>query len=360
VSLFVVFENPKLHSRSLVMEYCPGGDLNSWIIARREQAGIYIPPERSMVWLGQIFLALEHLHSTPPGMLVRDVKPANIVLTEGGAIAKLTDFGMSCRGISSTGEFTLGPKSPPGTPHFVAPEVLTGCGYNYSADLYSLGVLSWVLLTGGLLSCQGTPRPPVGIFKTNHAEPCFKGLLNNWKMLKACVESPAKNDARPLPCPEAADFVLKLTNRGLDHQKPTHDDIRNHALMQHLRLPDYGTPLVDWLEHTCNETPPMPWRLNTAVADSLDLSGEWQMIDEKGNEFKYCWEHVQGTSVFKGVQLPQQFPLDGTIQGSTVEWRVEDVCAEGKLEMGLKLSRVLIPCRRMAKLWAISLVRRHR
>merc|ERR1712176_769536 len=107
-----------------------------------------------------MFLALEHLHLTQPCMLVRDVKPANVVLTENQRIAKLTDFGMSRQGDYSNGTFSFSNTLPPGTPDYVAPEVVAGQPYNYSADLYSFGVLVWVLLTGGLLIHKNTPAPP--------------------------------------------------------------------------------------------------------------------------------------------------------------------------------------------------------
>merc|ERR1712113_481884 len=100
------------------------------------------------------------------------------------------------------------------------------------ADLYSFGVLVWVVLTGGVLECKGTSLPPV--------PPCGEckdasGLLNNWLLLQKCIEDPANNDANPVPIP-AKDLILRLTDRE-DFSKPfrdvhslglSHQSIREH------------------------------------------------------------------------------------------------------------------------------------
>merc|ERR1712151_283549 len=192
---------------------------------------------------GQIFLALEYLHLTPPTLLMRDVKPGNVVLAQGGQIAKLTDFGMSRRGAVSDGTYSFNPKVPPGSPHYIAPEVITGEGYDYSCDLYSYGVLLWVVLTGGLLSFKGSripPVPPCAEFKD------INGLLRNWQLLHDCITNPGPNDAMPLPSKVAEDFVLRLIDRrplpgsggrGHNCKGMRHIDIRKHAFMNCLDLP---------------------------------------------------------------------------------------------------------------------------
>lgn len=258
VSLFGCFDNPEFQSRSLIMELCGGGDLSRAIRIQRDASGPYVPPERSMMWVGQIFLALEHLHLTPPSMLVRDVKPANVIVTDDGMIAKLTDFGMSRQGNTSGGKFSFHPKLPPGTPDYVAPEVVTGEGYNFSADLYSFGVLVFVLLTGGLANLKGTatpPRPPCGTFAGFN----IKALLDNWKKIRACVNEPGKNNANAMPCQDAADLVLALTGRSKGHTKLDHGDIRRHPLMQHLQLPRNLAATPDWLESVRQTPPTAPW-----------------------------------------------------------------------------------------------------
>merc|ERR1711972_8230 len=113
VACFGVFANDNM-TRCLVLEYCRDGDLQSAIKASRDSEGNsgYQPPGRALTWLAQIFLALEFLHLTPPTILMRDVKPGNVLLTEGGRMAKLTDFGLSRKGPVSNGKCSLHHSAP--------------------------------------------------------------------------------------------------------------------------------------------------------------------------------------------------------------------------------------------------------
>jgi len=79
----------------LVMEYCPDGDLQKAVKAGRQHSPSgngYVRSPWMPMWLGQVFLGLEHMH-LQVGTLNRDLKPQNVVLN--GNIAKLTDFGFS-------------------------------------------------------------------------------------------------------------------------------------------------------------------------------------------------------------------------------------------------------------------------
>ena len=90
----------------------------------------------------QLISAVFHCHTM--GIVHRDIKPENIMITRGNDV-KLIDFGLSKNaGISNGSMHTIA-----GTPYYMAPEVLKG-SYNDKADMWSLGVLLYTLVSGYL------------------------------------------------------------------------------------------------------------------------------------------------------------------------------------------------------------------
>jgi cGMP-dependent protein kinase len=87
-----------------------------------------------------ILLILEYFQQKK--VVYRDLKPENIMVDEDG-YPKLIDFGTAK--ILEGRTFTV-----VGTPHYMAPEMITGNGYNNSVDLWSLGVIMFEMLTGAL------------------------------------------------------------------------------------------------------------------------------------------------------------------------------------------------------------------
>ena len=84
-----------------------------------------------------MILCLEYMHSK--NIIYRDLKPENIMVDRDG-IMYLIDLGTAV--ILQGRAFTM-----IGTPHYMAPEVYTGKGYTFLADLWSLGVISYLLLS---------------------------------------------------------------------------------------------------------------------------------------------------------------------------------------------------------------------
>ena len=123
------------HSVYLLLEWCPGGELLRYV---PQQGGMPEPSAR--FYGGCVCLALEHLHGQ--GIVYRDLKPENLLL-DGQGYLKLCDFGFAKRLGASGVTHTVC-----GTPDFMAPEIIRGKGAGRVADMWSLGVLLYELVTG--------------------------------------------------------------------------------------------------------------------------------------------------------------------------------------------------------------------
>lgn len=121
------------------MEYIRGGMTLKESVARH---GVFEPLNATLL-IRQVADALDAAHQA--GLIHRDVKPANVLLTPGGD-AKLADFGLVRRWGESGG--IAGNIA--GTPTFMAPELFTGAPPSPGTDLYALGVTFYYLLTARL------------------------------------------------------------------------------------------------------------------------------------------------------------------------------------------------------------------
>jgi predicted Ser/Thr protein kinase len=123
----------------LVMEFVPGGTL----------AGrIPMPASEAVRVTAELCDALDYAHER--GIVHRDLKPANVLFDDAGHV-KLADFGIARFAESATESNTLtGKLEVLGTPGYLAPEARAGAAPDIRMDVYSLGVLLCVLLTGEL------------------------------------------------------------------------------------------------------------------------------------------------------------------------------------------------------------------
>ncbi|MEQ1870020.1 MAG: protein kinase [Vicinamibacterales bacterium] len=99
-------------------------------------------PERAALLVAQILSVLGHAHAV--GVVHRDLKPSNVIVTERGTI-KLLDFAMAP--VEGASQMTAAAFSV-GMPAYMAPERILGNDVDARADIYSVGALLYVLLTG--------------------------------------------------------------------------------------------------------------------------------------------------------------------------------------------------------------------
>ncbi len=128
----------------LVMEFVPGEDLRHLLKRERQ-----LTPARVAELLTGIAGGVESAHKA--GILHRDLKPENILLPESGTGPKVVDFGVAKLTTNATGGGTMTSAGTiVGTPAYMAPEQLRGEGVDGRADVFSLGVMTFEMLTGKL------------------------------------------------------------------------------------------------------------------------------------------------------------------------------------------------------------------
>ena len=139
IKLYDVFEN--IDYIYIIMEHCPGGDLFSFIKKRN----FMLKEEKVVVIMYKLCKAIYYVHSY--GIAHRDIKPENVLLTSESedADVRLLDFGLSK---------IVGPNQkctePYGTLTYCAPEIILDKPYLKTVDSWSLGVMTYLMLSGSL------------------------------------------------------------------------------------------------------------------------------------------------------------------------------------------------------------------
>jgi serine/threonine protein kinase/Flp pilus assembly protein TadD len=182
------------HQPYLAMEFMPGGVVST---------DAPYPPNAALAIVREIALALDHAHSE--GVIHRDLKPENILRRKDGSHA-LADFGIA-RARDSSSVLTQEGVTV-GTPHYMSPEQLQALPLDGRADLYSLGVVLYQLLTGQL-PYRGTEGVPVGMQHIHAPIPRLPDALSRYQLLldSLLAKSP---DQRPATGAELAHRIEGL------------------------------------------------------------------------------------------------------------------------------------------------------
>ena len=197
----------------LVMPYISGGTLRDALEHENPS-----PLEKVVYYLDQMAAALDFAHDH--GVIHRDIKPANILMTPEERLL-LTDFGLVK--IVTEGETPqvrlTGAGAPVGTPDYMAPEQVIGEDVDARADLYSLAVILYQMVTGTTpfqgetpmqITAQHLQLPPPPPTKLRPALP----LAAERVILRAMAKRPAERYARARDLADA--FRSALIDSGID------------------------------------------------------------------------------------------------------------------------------------------------
>ncbi|WP_236622155.1 serine/threonine-protein kinase, partial [Novipirellula maiorica] len=126
-----------------LMEFVDGSTLRDVVKAGQ------LAPQHALAIVPHLCDALQYAHDK--GVVHRDIKPENILIATDGAV-KIADFGLSrIMGNDNQQDSLTGTHQVMGTPRYMAPEQFEGAhGVDHRADIYSLGVVFYEMLTGEL------------------------------------------------------------------------------------------------------------------------------------------------------------------------------------------------------------------
>jgi serine/threonine-protein kinase len=135
VTIHDIGEDPETQVSFIAMEYIEGKNLKMLLGEKTK-----FPYDQVSEIVAEVAEALDYAHRK--GIIHRDVKPANIIITTDGKV-KITDFGIAkiaSSNLTTTGQFL-------GTPNYMSPEQVSGSPVDGRSDLFSLGVVLYELLT---------------------------------------------------------------------------------------------------------------------------------------------------------------------------------------------------------------------
>jgi serine/threonine protein kinase/tetratricopeptide (TPR) repeat protein len=253
----------------IVMRYLEGGTLKQV----QQRGGV--PRDELLYILHQVSGALDYAHRQ--GVVHRDLKPSNVMIDREGN-AFLTDFGIA-RSTGGDQELT-GTGIMVGTPGYIAPEQAKGNGtVGKAADVYSLGVMAFELLTGRppyehesgfevILAHLNNPIP-----KASEREPSLPATVDQ-VLSRALAKEPEKRH-------ESAAALVEDLTRAL-RIKPSNAPANLQSMTQTISLDQLAALQAkkDQAETPTNATPSDAQRQMTAV--SVDVTEMAEILYETG------------------------------------------------------------------------------
>ncbi|WP_415835757.1 serine/threonine-protein kinase, partial [Corallococcus soli] len=134
------FSSAEAHDAFIVTEYIRGRTLKTYL-----DDGPMEPPELAAMIIHELAAALAHAHEA--GVIHRDLKPENVMVREDGVL-KLMDFGIA-RLLDIEDRMTV-TGALVGSPAHMSPEIIEGLEAGPEADVFSLGIMFYALMTGRL------------------------------------------------------------------------------------------------------------------------------------------------------------------------------------------------------------------
>ncbi|CEP11537.1 hypothetical protein [Parasitella parasitica] len=216
-----------------ITEYVPGGELYHMVLGSKEGC---IPEIKARELFSQIANALAWCHARH--ICHRDLKPENILLDNDRKSIKIADFGMAV--MQPTNKLL---QTSCGSPHYASPEIVRGIPYyGPAADVWSAGVILYVLLTGKLPFDDNHVGKLLAKIKTGRFRPMPEWVSESAKDLiyRMLIVDPSKrisfNDVLLHPWMQSirlVDTPFTMHSFSFQNSNPWHDEkLKSPVLLQ--------------------------------------------------------------------------------------------------------------------------------
>ena len=249
LTLYYSFQTPE--NLYLIIDYCPGGDLNFHIVQN------LFEEDEARFYIAELILGIEHLHELD--IIYRDLKPENILINEDNHI-KLADFGLAKEGVTDV----QSTKSFVGSPAYLTPEMLNRKGVGKSADIYGIGAVLYEMICG---------TPP---FFSNNIKILYRNISQSKLMLHDYFSDELKDLLTQLLCRDPQKRIGVLDK----------NELKNHEWFKD----------IDWDKLAKKQIEP-----------PLDLVEMKKKLDNKVNDLKVNFEDKEYTNENKGFRRVSNF-----------------------------------------------------